>query len=252
MVTKKEKIKKEAMEKFFKAIDLNDFTTMKQTMEEFGIDVDSLEESSGWSGLISACSLHRYDMIDYLLDMGADVNLETLGLKRNAIMTLTSNPKINWVGKPLEIAERIIENTKDLNKPDRDGWTLFSNVCLYNHVDLGKHLLRNHEIDPTISYKNNPTPLSLYFTESVDDIDEEFLELCMEKIGIYNLRNYLQKDESLSKCLASNEKKFTTWIRCEQKLNAKKRMETEFSKEPQNNSDADSESDSEKNNAFIR
>ncbi|KRX95030.1 Tankyrase-1, partial [Trichinella pseudospiralis] len=105
-----------------------------------------------------AAGYNNYDVAEYLINMGADVNAQDKG----GLIPLHNAASYGH----LEIAHLLIENNGDVNAQDLWGFTPLHEAAQKGRTHLVT-LLLNHGADPTIRNQENQIPLELATAEDV-------------------------------------------------------------------------------------
>jgi ankyrin repeat protein len=126
-------------EKLFAAVEGNDKAKVEELIKQ-GVNVNT-RDINGDTVLIIAARLGLGEIVDCLLDNGADVN-EKDKEGWTALMK-TDNRRI---------AESLIKHGADVNAKDKDGWTALMIAALIGRFDIVKYLV---DLGVDLNKKNN-------------------------------------------------------------------------------------------------
>lgn len=120
---------------------------VEELIKHVGVDVDSVDEF-GRTALLAAAHNGRHDVLQYLLDMNADVNKSS---NEGRTLHVASNDDRVNIGI-------LFQKDADWMTVNNSGWTALNAASYNNHVDVVKLLLKKGA-DWTITKKYGCTPL---------------------------------------------------------------------------------------------
>lgn len=144
------------------AFDVEDLPKLKEMIDD-GCDIDYVDED-GWTALGYAVRYHNIDAVKYLLEEGADPEVDIGSMDTSAIYYCLATPEYENID--YSIMELLLKHGADMNRPNRVGYTPFM-VVAKNEKDNSKvySLLKK--------YNKTPSDTKSFITqETVWDIAE--------------------------------------------------------------------------------
>lgn len=107
--------------------------SMIKLLYEAGADINVVDDST--SPLTAAALNNCFDNMNYLIELGADVNLQD----QNGSTTLMLLSQFDRI----DSAKILIENGADVNLKDNKGMTVLMYACYYGNIKYAKFLIEN-------------------------------------------------------------------------------------------------------------
>lgn len=92
--------------------------------------------------LINACSMNYTDIVIYLIQNGADINIKDV-YGNNCLLLVSRNGN-------LDLVKLFIEKNVDVNHKNNIGWTSLIMACVYGNLDVILYLLTISNIETEI------------------------------------------------------------------------------------------------------
>ncbi|CAK4077739.1 unnamed protein product [Aphanomyces euteiches] len=135
---------------------------------EFLAEISNIDhqDDSGWTALMSAASSGHVDVVSHLLSIGANANLAN----KNGQIAL------HYHKGRLEIAELLVDATRDINHADRSGATPLTKALGGRPAPDVIQLLLEHEAKLNTKDVNGNTPLHIALLEGHESIAMMLIE----------------------------------------------------------------------------
>ncbi|XP_062570233.1 poly [ADP-ribose] polymerase tankyrase-2-like [Saccostrea cucullata] len=130
-------------------------------VEQYGYDVNYVMPTNGLSLFLCACLSGRRNLILYMLERGANVNVTTSS--GDTSLYLATYGVLNSPQKELEILSDLIQSGCDVNKQNQKGYTPLHRAASKGNIPVIKTLLK-HGADPYLCSKSGIYPIDSAIT----------------------------------------------------------------------------------------
>lgn len=113
----------------------NGYTDIAFLLLDAGIEVDAVN-SKGWSSLLMAADKGCYQILSRLIEMGAEVNIQSNDADWTPLMSASANGFV-------DIAEKLITEGADVNAQQAGGWSPLMIAVRAGHPSIVRLLLKH-------------------------------------------------------------------------------------------------------------
>ena len=143
----------QANEKMLFAAAAGQIATVREMLEEYGADVNAMQDSTGNSALMLAARENRVKLMEYLLTKGANVNRRD----HTGGTALFSSANNGF----LDATNILLKASIDVNAMDMNKYTALHFAAFKGHERIVDVLMAQPQIDHTIISKQGTTPYML-------------------------------------------------------------------------------------------